>query len=411
MTNVFASQVHKQQYEEGVQDELQDSIPMRKVATIRTDNVEYIHGRYSDDESAENSSDGTYGVSDLNYALDSKLIDKEAVKAHRLRYKEIQREGFDIRVDLADRHGFALAEAIHRHAADIVYQVATGVLDNEVLSGGASALTPISLSDTNPDNVGATIMQVLQERGAYGGGTPFIMMSPKSAKKFNLFSMGAGQAVSDGALRDGLAQLLDKGLFGLDVISTNEVPRSVKSTTTSGIQADDTYAITVFDRTTGASSTITFTYKASPASAGEVDVGVDDETSLANLAEAINAAAGQGPTSGAGTKYIALSAANQVKLKNAGIRAVSTATTLTVTGFRYFTVTEGMTGTTTAAAIENIIAGMRGAPMIALPSKGFHVDEKPITGFNGIELVDTQIHDAHVSYKDRGKLVRVLVAA
>ena len=406
MANVFNSDVHKQMYMEGVQDELRDSLPLSSVSTVMTDNVEYIHNRYGDDESAENSSDGTYSVSSATYTDDAKLINKEAVKSHRIRNKDISRQGFDIAVDLSDRHGFSMAEAVHRHSANIVYQLANGVVDNEVLAGSASALTPIALSASNPDEVGATITQVLQEANAYAGGTPFVMMSPKSAKFFNLFSMNAGFETSDNSLRDGLFRVNRGFLFGLDTIITNEVPRSVNITFSGNAVADDTLPIAI------GGTTVTLTLKASPSSAGEVDLGADAETTIANLATAINAASGQGVTTGAGTTYIALSAANQLTLKNAGVRAEAvSATVLKITTFRYATITDDLTNATFGTYTENILAGMRGAPVIALPGAGLAVEEKPVTGFNGIELMTAQQHDAHVFFKNRDKLVRVLVNA
>lgn len=401
MANVFNSDVHKQQYDEGVMAELRDSIPMNSVSKVRTDNVEYIFNRYGDDESAENTTDGTYNVTNATYTADSKLIDQEAVKSHRIRYKEMAREGFDIALDLADRHGFAMAEAVHRNAAKVAYGLANGVVDNEVLAGSPSALTPITLSSSNPDDVGATITQVLQEREAYGMGTPFMMMSPKAAKNFNLFSMGAGFEVADNSLRSGLFQVNRGSLFGLDSIVTNEVPRSVVLTATGNVTAADTLTI----------AGVVFSVVASPSAAGDVDLGADAATTLSNLATAINAASGQGATSGAGTTYIAQSAANQITLKNAGVTATSTATTLTITTMRYVTISESLGNVTAGTYTENILAGIRNAVEIVLPSNGYHSEEKPVTGFNGIELTTTQVHDAHVFYKNRDKVVRVLVAA
>src|SRR5262245_41993070 len=107
----FNSDVHKQAYLEGVQDELRDSIPMKEVSTIQTKNVEFIHSRVGDDDSAEDSDDGTYESDDAEYSDDKHPIRKEATKSHKIRYKDIQREGFDIVQDLSARHGFALAES------------------------------------------------------------------------------------------------------------------------------------------------------------------------------------------------------------------------------------------------------------------------------------------------------------
>ena len=60
------------------------------------------------------------------------------------------------------------------------------------------------------------------------------MMSPKQAKFFNLFSMGAGFTFADRALESGMFMLGGgeriirgaAGFGGLDVIVTNETPRT-----------------------------------------------------------------------------------------------------------------------------------------------------------------------------------------
>jgi hypothetical protein len=406
MSTVFNSDVHKQQYDEGVMAEMRDSIPMNSVSKVRNDNVEYIFNRYGDDESANNTTDGVYTTTTATYNSDSKLIDKEAVRSNNIRYKDMAREGFDVALDLADRHGFALAEAIHRNAAKVAYALANGIVDNEVLAGSASALTPITLSTSNPDEVGATITQVLQEREAYGMGTPFMMMSPKAAKNFNLYSMGAGFEVADSSIRSGLFQVNRGSLFGLDTIVTNEVPRSVRLTYSGNVTANDTLTV----------GGVVFTIVASPAAAGDVDLGADAATTIVNLAAAINAASGQGATSGAGTLYVLPSSANQLILKNAGVTATATsATVLTIETMRYVTISESMGNCTIGTYTENILAGIRNAVEIVTPSNGYHSDEKSIAttsgGFNGVQLTNTQVHDAHVFFKNRDKLVRVLVGA
>lgn len=409
MANVFNSDVHKQQYDEGVMAELRDSIPMSSVSKVRTDNVEYIHNRYGDDDSAENTTDGTYTVSDATYSADSKLIDKEAVKSHRIRYKDIAREGFDIAIDLADRHGFAMAEAVHRNSYTVGVDRALSVVDNEVLAGSPSALTPITMSASNPDDVGVRITQVLQEANAYGEGTPFLQMSPKQAAFFNLFSMGNGFEVADSALRDGLFRVNRGGLFGLDTIVTNEVLRSRTFIASGNVSADDTFSIAITIE--GVTTTVTWTFKATPAAAGEVDIGASAQISLENLAAAITNSLGYAASAGSATSYIEVTAANRKALRRAGLATSTTATTLTVRGFRYSTMTENLTNVTAGTYTEIMLAGIRNGIEIVMPSNGYHSDEKPVTGFNGVEVTTTQVHDAHVFQKNRAKIVKIPVVA
>lgn len=406
MSTVFNSEVHKRLYDEGVMEEMRSSIPMASLSKVRTDNVEFIINRYGDDSSALNTTDGNYLVQTDTYSTDSKLIDKEAVRANNIRYKDMAREGFDIALDLADRHGFALAEAVHRNAAIVGYQLANGIVDNEVLSGSASALTPIALSGSNPDDVGTVVTQVLMEREAYSEGTPFMMLSPKAAAKFNLFSMGAGFAVADRSLRSGLFTNLNGGLFGLDLVVTNEVPRSVNLTFAGQPTAAETFVV----------AGVTFTMVSSiGTTAGNILIGGSAAATITNIVAAINAASGQGALTGSGTTFVLPTAANQTILRNAGVIASGTATVLTIVSTRFVTITESMTNVTIGTYTENILCGIRNAVEIVTPEAGYNSVEKQISstigGFNGVQLVNTQVHDAHVFFKNRDRLVRMLVQA
>lgn len=387
-------------------EEMRSSIPMASLSKVRTDNVEVIVNRYGDDSSAFNTTDGNYSVSTDTYSVDSKIIDKEAVRSNNIRYKDIARQGFDIAVDLADRHGFALAEAIHRNAAIVGYQLANGILDNEVLNGSASALTPIAISTSNPDDIAGVLTQVLMEREAFGQGTPFMMMSPKAGARFNIYSMGAGFASADNSLRNGLFRTLQAGLFGLDLIVTNEVPRSVNLTFAGQPTAAETFVV----------AGVTFTMVSSiGTTAGNILIGGSAAATITNIVAAINAASGQGALTGSGTTFVLPTAANQTILRNAGVIASGTATVLTIVSTRFITITEGMTNVTLGTYTENILCGLRNAVEIVTPANGYNSDEKPIAtvtgGFNGVQVTNTQVHDAHVFFKNRDRLVRMLATA
>lgn len=106
---------------------------------------------------------------------------------------------------------------------------------------------------------------------------------------------------------------------------------------------------------------VAFKFVASPSAAGDVDLGADDAASRANLIAAINGGAG------AGSAYIALSAANRKLLY--GFNAVNddNANTVTVTakGASYVVVAETLTATadlwTPAKQIQHNVFGRKGA--------------------------------------------------
>lgn len=407
MSNLFNNDVHKQFYIDGVQEENRDSLPMRYVSDIQTDNAEYLYNRYGADLVAQNSTDSTYTTPAFTYSADSKLINLEAISADRITEKEMSRQGFDIVADRKDKHAHAIKQAVHRNATRVTRLGAGGLVDNEVLAGSASAGTPITLSDSNPDNVAATVVQVLQEGNAYSSGNPYIMMSPKAAKFFNIFSMGAGFSFADRALESGMFMIGGgdrmirgaAGFGGLDVIVTNEVPRTAVYTLAANLTAADTVTV----------NGVVFTVVASPSAAGDVDLGADAETTIENLVAAINNDNGYAAGVGSATAYIEVTAANRLILDTAGVTALKlTAATLEVESFSTLTVAEAGAQSSWGTVTEHMLAGAYNSTTIALPAAGATIKEKEVPLFNGIELMFAQQHDAVIWTKDAPKIVDIL---
>lgn len=404
--NVFNSDVHKQFYIDGVQDENRDSLPMRYVSDIQTENAEYLYNRYGADLVAQNSTDSTYSTPAFTYSADSKLINLEAISADRISEKEMSRQGFDIVRDRKDKHAHAIKQAVHRNATRVTRLGAGSTLDNEVLAGTASAGTPITLSDSNPDNIAATVVQLLQEGNAYSSGNPYIMMSPRAAKFFNLFSMGAGFSFADRALESGMFMIGGgdrmirgaAGFGGLDVIVTNEVPRSVLLTFAD--ETDETDTIVV--------NGVTLTCDASPDGAGDYDQGANAEGTIDAVVALINNSENLAD-SALGTLYQNLTTANRAIFNTAGITARKvSATVLEISAFVDLTVTETGDEVTVGTAREHMLAGAYNSTTIALPAAGATVKEKEVPLFNGIELMFAQQHDAVIWTKDAPKIINVL---
>lgn len=417
MTNVFASDVQKQFYMDGLQDNLRDSLPMLLVSEVETENAEYIVNRYGADVAAQSTKNSLYRrATGFTYSRDKKSIDEIATVTDVILYQELMREGFDIVADRQDKHAFALRQAIHRHSVDTAIHGAGTVLDAGNLAGGSPNGTAITMSTSNPDDVAATIVQILQEENAYGEMTPFVMMTPKQAKFFNIFSSGAGFSVADRALTNSIFTVSGgtrvirgaQAFMGLDVIVTNEMPRTAVLTFSGASTANDTVTI----------NGVVLTAVASPTAAGDFDVEAGAEAQIDTLVSLINnseyALASTASTTG---NYVEISAANRAIFDAAGIRArkLST-TTMEVTSFTTLTVAEAGTATSWGPVIEHMLAGAYNAVTVALPSKGMRADEKPLaaavggTGTHGFELTTFQMHDAVVWTYNAPKLVDVLVA-
>lgn len=397
MSNIFASQVQKQAFMDGVQDENRAAIPMASVSNVDTENLEVMNNRYGSDFTADTTTDGNYDVNDFSISNDSLSISNQAVYGERIQTKDMVHAGdaWDIVADRVDRHVRGLGKAVHRDTYSNTVAGAGLVLDNEVLAGSASAGTPIAVDNTNPDNIGTKVYELMANAGVTGD-RPYFMIDPTTARQFKLFFQGAGFQTADRQLMKGFE--LVPG-FDFDYIVTPEVENEIVLTAASNVTADDTVTI----------AGVTFTFKASPSAAGEVDLGADDEVSRANLAAAINGGAG------AGTAYIALSAADRATLKNLGMTATNdnAANTLTLRAYGTFTTAETFTaaGNVFGTARKNLLAGMRNSTHLALPSKGYMVDEiTQVPGFTGSELRSTQIFDSTVWTKNADKICKVAVA-
>lgn len=402
MANTFNSDTLIQMFKDGVQDEIRTAIPMQEVAEVDTSNSEFIHYRYSDDIVAENSTDGTYSTTDFTYTDDTVQADQEAVVAElvkRTEFSEAGGGGGYLVMDRVDRHARAMGVAVHRHAYRESVDGSGQILDNEVLAGSASAGTPITMSATNPDDVSSKVYELLQNVGlSAGDGQPYFMMDPQTARFFKLFNMANGFTNADRQLSGRGWQVVP--LMDFDYYVTPEVEHEQVLALATNPTASDTVTV----------KGVTFTFVASPAAAGDVDLGGDADTSRANLAAAINGGAGAGST------YIEVSAANRAILKNAGVTATNddTADELTVSAFGSIAGAETLTagGDVWGTEYKELIAGIRNSTLIRLPSEGMTVVRNDVLESDtGIQLRSSQQHGAGVWNKNADKITKVRVAA
>ena len=374
---------------------------MADVADVDTSNAEFVHYRYSSDITAENTTDGTYSTTDFTYTDDTVRADKEAVVSElvkRTEFSEQSGAGGYLVMDRVDRHSRAIGVAAHRNAYRETVDGAGQTLDNEVLAGSASAGTPITMSASNPDEVSSKEYELLQNSGldtSYG--QPYKMIDPATARFYKLFNMANGFTNADDQLRRGWQVV---PLADFDYMITPEVEHEQVASIATQVTADDTVTV----------KGVTFTFKAAPSAAGEVDIGADVDGSRANLAAAINGGAG------AGTTYIEVSPANRTILKNASVVATNddTADTLTVTAFGAINGAETFTDGTDAWGTESklLLSGIRRSTLLRLPSEGMTVVKNDmLEGDTGIQLRSSQQHGAGVWFKNADKIVKTRVVA
>lgn len=396
MANTFASSVHKQVYDEGVQDELRDKLYFKEIADVRTETGEYIFARKGSDVPADMTTDGVLVASDFSYDKDSIGLTKEAYKLERITKMETTKQGFLIQEDRMNRHAEALARKINRDTALATLAGAgSTVTDGDLVTASNGGSTnPVIVTSTSADDLAAAATQKLQESNALDQ-MPYLMMRPKDAVRFGLFAMGTGNNIADEVVRRGYTRFTPA--FGFDIFVTNDVPYTVTHTFGGNLTAADTFTV----------KGVTFTVRAVPAVAGEFDLGADTATTIINLANAIN---GSSTGLNSATGYFEVSAANRLILKNANITATYTATTLTITANAAITSAKSAAQITLGTETAVILAGARKSTVLRLPDAGYSsqvLEEVPL--FSGVEVRATQIFDNGVWTKTAPKIVKIPV--
>ena len=216
-------------------------------------------------------------------------------------------------------------DAVSNFAKGAMSQL-NNVIDQAVLNAGVTnAGTTISgatigetagnitYTEANMSKVFTAATRILDTKKRTGG-ERFAMISPRMKETIvNAVSgreTGFGENVSDNGV---IAKR-----FGFRLVLSNNLPYSATWTPADNPSADATVSV----------NGVVFTFKATPAAAGEVDIGSDTATSIDNLVLAIN---GTGTPSA--STYIELSAENRQLLEESGIVATDGTTALSIVGY------------------------------------------------------------------------------
>lgn len=202
-------------------------------------------------------------------------------------------------------------------------QVGQKFMDQIDSAANSIATSPFEVTSTN-------VLDALEEaEGKLGAiDAPFetsmraIVFGPKTVAKLRRAKSDRESRLGDTVLENGVVGPWQ----GWTVVQSNNLPWSANLNLATNPTANDTVTI----------AGVTFTFVASPTTAGHVDIGNDAATSRANLAAAVNGGAG------AGTAYIELSEYNRFVLKKRGIAATS-AESMAFTGYGDISVSETLT--------------------------------------------------------------------
>lgn len=155
---------------------------------------------------------------------------------------------------------------------------------------------------------------------------------------------------------------------------------------------------------------VTFTYKATPAAAGEVDIGGDAPTSLDNLVAAVNNSNGYAAGAGSATAYFEVSAANRALLRGITATDGTTQMTLKSEGRGAIAVSETLTAAadvwTAAKQIEHQLFGRQGAIDLVIQKRPV-LDVRPVPDKLGSNFLPHTLYGLKTFREGKDMLVDV----
>lgn len=209
--------------------------------------------------------------------------------------------------------------------ADIFAEVLNAYATFKADDIGGTANEGITLSTSNLAQVVADLQAKLLANNIEESGDLALVVDPYVASIINQTIIGKNIQLTDLTLKNGYAG----PLLGFSLYISNNLTFTARLALGTNPTANDTVTI----------AGVVFTFVASPAAAGDIDIGASAAASLDNLVAAINAG------SGAGTTYIELSTADRATLTNLRVVATDGATYLGIqaTGASRVTVSETLT--------------------------------------------------------------------
>lgn len=224
--------------------------------------------------------------------------------------------------------------------------------DNDVYAddvGGSGSTTAISVTTSNIQNLFTAAGRMLDQTDVPQSGR-FALIGPRLLETLRLYIGGKDTTMADIVGNNGKVS----ERFGFEIYYSNNLAFTATWTPADNPSANDTVTI----------AGVTFTFVATPSSAGQVDIGGDTEASIALLVSAINNVAlydqGDGAASGAGLGYYEVTDANRWLLTKAGIVATATATTMTIVGYGDIVVSSLQSGEWSVQT-QHMLCGLKGA--------------------------------------------------
>lgn len=245
---------------------------------------------------------------------------------------------YDVEMESVKRAVYKIKNEMDAHVLKAVLD-STHTADGWQVTGG-SAGSPAALTPTVCTQFFENAKAILRTADVEDDRPWYAVVTPKVTAVIAQTFVGSGFNLADSALKNGY-----KGdAFGLKIFESTNVLHT-QTATLNTVIATDVLVV----------AGVTFTVIATPALPGAIDLGANDTETAANFAAAINGWAW------AGTAYIEVSAADRIKLKNAGIYATSDGAVLTIYGAGEFVASKTGNTITLGTLTANCEIGRMGA--------------------------------------------------
>lgn len=286
--------------------------------------------------------DGSYSTQAITDTQETLVINKEKeVSIYIKKLDELQAH-LPVKQKYGRKLAMALVNQIDGDVLLAAYQNAGSALDDGNFSGTSGNGFTVTASNV-PAVFSAAMTKLRLKNVVYNSrvqsgaklevpeGAPIAVISPEILGYIEDYLGGKDTLLGDQVSRNGYS-----GYFrGFNLFVSNALPWTGSLALATNPTADDTVTV----------NGVTFTFKATPANPGEVDIGADADASRILLQNAIN---GSSTGQNSATGYFEVSAANRRLLKNITATDNATPNTLTLVSSGWGTVV--VSETLTAAA-------------------------------------------------------------
>lgn len=340
-----------------------------------------------------------YTVDSYSATADTLQVNRRAASSEHVNSYDWKSVNYDLMADRGKNFGQAIANVIDGYVFGNVVGNGGWALGD---GGTDGSTTPWTSSNTVIDDIiNASIQQVEINNGH--GDRKFMVVSPYEANDLRGYLQNSGNVVADNAIERGIPYV-GTTFSGVDIFQTN----NLRNTVTLGLATNPT------DGDTITINGVTLTFKATLGStAGNVHIGTAVDDTRANLATFLSDFGENDIAEAATTGAVALSAADQAKLRRLAITATNDngADTLAITANGTLVVSETLTATADAwgTVSRYLVAGSYGSVFLALPTAGMEYEEKAVSSKAGKELFMEQFYNTTIWTRKQPLVGTVLV--